>query len=172
MSMETAGRITTADNKHNTPAVNANADHPAMGPWVDLICQEWPALGRDKVFAVAADRNKLVSLVAKETGMTKALTGTQVHELELVCSGWMGPAQKTQARFKAALERVQARLQGRLQGMMDMMKGQTSRVDQGVRNHALASVAMAAVLGLLTGALVRGQTNRQVAGSGTKAPVR
>jgi ElaB/YqjD/DUF883 family membrane-anchored ribosome-binding protein len=114
-----------------------------------LIREEWPALGTDALAATGGELDKVVELVAAQTEHTKAVIRRQLAELHQL--GREGAAKKSQ------VDELLGALEGRADRVVSYLKGEAlPKAESTIRNNLLASLLVAAGVGLLVGLLLRG----------------
>ncbi|MBM4375056.1 MAG: hypothetical protein FJ095_08230 [Deltaproteobacteria bacterium] len=123
-----------------------------------LVREEWPAIDATALSQTNGDEEKLVELVAKTTGHTRALVRAQVAELRRLSRG---------ERLRSWLADLDAddlvrRASSRAKELARDLEGQAvEEASRRIKQNPLTSLLLALGLGLLLGIFIGGSRRRE-----------
>jgi len=123
-----------------------------------LVGEEWPAVDATALSETNGDEEKLVELVAKTTGHTRALVRAQVAELRRLSRG---------ERLRSWLADLDAddlvrRASSRAKELARDLEGQAvEEASRRIKQNPLTSLLLALGLGLLLGIFIGGSRRRE-----------
>jgi ElaB/YqjD/DUF883 family membrane-anchored ribosome-binding protein len=115
----------------------------------ELILEEWPELGVEKLEATGGDLEKVIAAVSDAVGKTKVTVRRQLAELHQLAQQSAGDDGVVARELRRLREMVE-RLESRTQDLADLPKEARQKVEENLWTSLLVALGLGFLLGLLT----------------------